>query len=293
MKKNTLPVASSDNEKGKLFVVATPIGNLHDMSNRACEILSSVDIIACEDTRHTKKLCSAFGIKTPLTSYYREKEQQKSTQLINKLNSGASIALVSDAGTPGISDPGAILVQKARSEGISIYAIAGPSALTAALSISGKTDSSFYFGGFLPAKRKERKKVLQALRSLSCLLIFYESPHRAKASLKDMADMLGDRGAMLFRELTKIHEECREGKLTELHDAIQDRIKGELVVIIDGVNLPAAQKPDNLDDLIIWYKNEQKETLKETVRRISTDLDLPRSAVYKQALKVWKNNSPE
>ncbi len=280
-------------KKGTLFVVATPIGNLADISKRALEILNSVDVIACEDTRHTRKLCSAFDIRTPLTSYYREKEQQKSKQLVSMLCSGKSIALVSDAGTPAISDPGAILVQKARKEEIEIFAIAGPCALTTALSISGLEESNFFFGGFLPAKSSERKKRLNDFRSLPCPLVFYESPHRIKQTLQDMINVLGDRKAKIFRELTKIHEECMDGLISELLASLQKKIKGELVIIVNGSIESTIPKPDNIEELISWYKNEHNETLKDTVRLISTDLDIPRSSVYKLALQVWKNDPDE
>ncbi|MBM9510758.1 16S rRNA (cytidine(1402)-2'-O)-methyltransferase [Desulfogranum marinum] len=276
---------------GQLYVVATPIGNLGEMSKRACEILHSVDVIACEDTRHTKKLCSAFGIATPLTSYYREKEQQKSDQLVNQLLNGKNIALVSDAGTPGLSDPGAILVKKARNAGIPVSAVAGPSALAAALSISGITETGFFFAGFLPAKSSERRQILKSLRPLPYPLVFYASPHKIQTILRDLLTVLGNRDAQLIRELTKIHEECREGTLNQLVESVAKGVKGELVLIVQGAAAPHQEKPDNLHELVTWYRDEQNATLKDTVRHISGDLDLPRSAVYKEVLALWNDSS--
>lgn len=277
---------------GQLHVVATPIGNLGEMSKRACDVLQSVDVIACEDTRHTRKLCSTFGIATPLTSYYREKEQQKSDQLINQLLDGKNLALVSDAGTPGLSDPGAILVKKARSAGISVSAVGGPSALAAALSISGITETGFFFAGFLPAKSSERLQLIKNLRPLPWPLVFYASPHKIQATLKDLLKVLGNRDAQLMRELTKIHEECREGTLTNLLESVTKGVKGELVLIVQGAAAPLQEKPGNLKELVTWYRDELNASLKDTVRNISGDLDIGRSAVYKEVLALW-NDTPD
>jgi 16S rRNA (cytidine1402-2'-O)-methyltransferase len=275
---------------GQLYVVATPIGNLGEMSKRACDVLQSVDVIACEDTRHTKKLCTTFGITTPLTSYYREKEQQKSDKLVNQLLNGKNLALVSDAGTPGLSDPGAILVKKARSAGITVSAVAGPSALAAALSISGITETGFFFAGFLPAKSSERLQLIKSLRPLPWPLVFYASPHKIQTTLSDLLKVLGNRDAQLIRELTKIHEECREGTLTQLFESVTKGVKGELVLIVEGAAPPLQEKPDNLKELVTWYRDEQNASLRDTVRHISGDLDLPRSAVYKEVLALWNDS---
>ncbi len=281
------------NNTGELYVVATPIGNLEDMSPRVIKTLADVDLIACEDTRHTKTLCNAFNISTPLCSYYREKEQEKSEILVNLLKSGKKIALVSDAGTPAICDPGAILVNKARSAGIKIIAIAGPSALTASLSIAGLADSKFFFGGFLPANTTERKKFLRSISALPFALIFYETPHRIHASLADMADILGDRQAKLFRELSKIHEECIDGSLVSLHEQIHDGVKGELVLIVDGASPPQKEKPEHIEGLLLWYRDELRTSLKDAVHSIATDLNLPRSHVYKLALALWNTSDDD
>jgi len=277
----------SSPDQGLLYIVATPIGNLGDLSRRAIETLTKVDLIACEDTRHTKNLCRYLNITTPLTSYFREKEQEKAEQLLQMLLAGKQIALVSDAGTPAISDPGAILVKKTREAGIPIIAVAGPSAISAALSIAGLTQTSFFFGGFPPANKSERQKFLRSISALPFTLVFYESPHRISATLTDMEICLGNRPAQLFRELTKIHEECLEGLLSCLNDQVKNGVKGELVLIIQGATAQPTDKPDNLDDLLLWYRDEAHTTLKDAVRHIASDLDLPRSHVYKKALSIW------
>lgn len=273
---------------GTLYIVATPIGNLDDISSRATSILSTVTLIACEDTRHSKKLLNHLDIQTPLTSYYREKERYKTEILVQKLLNGEDIALISDAGTPALSDPGSILVKQARREGIKIVPIPGPSALATALSAAGLEENGFFFGGFPPAKKGERRTYFQKLAPLPYPLVFYESPHRIAHSLSDALAVFGDRHALLFRELTKIHEECIEGLLTFLLERVQKGIKGELVVIIHGMEVTAEEKPDNLKELLTWYHNQPDMSLKDAVRHISNDLNLPRNEVYQEALSVWK-----
>lgn len=283
--------SDSTTSLGQLFVVATPIGNLRDISARALETLQKVDLIACEDTRHTKNLCRHFDISTPLVSYYRENEQSKSEHLILQLQQGKNIALVSDAGTPAISDPGAVLVRKARQAGIKVIAIAGPSALAAAISIAGLEQSSFFFGGFPPPKKNDRQRWLRQLSSLPSPLIFYEAPHRIAATLQDMLLCLGDRQALLFRELTKLHEDCLHDTLSGLLAQTQSRVKGELVLVVHGADV-LSPKPDRLDlqELLLWHRDHQS-TLKDAVSSIARDLDLPRSQVYKQALSLWQDQS--
>ena len=283
------PENTNNHQKGRLYVVATPIGNLGDLSQRAIETLTVVDLIACEDTRHTKNLCRHLHISTPLTSYYREKEQEKAEQLLQMLHEGRQIALVSDAGTPAISDPGAVLVKKARAAGIEVIAVAGPSAIAAALSIAGLTQTNFFFGGFLPANTNERQKFLRSISTLPFTLVFYESPHRISATLTDMEIVLGDRPAQLFRELTKIHEECLQGSLATLNDHVKNGVKGELVLIVHGADRIPFDKPDNIDDLLLWYRDELHSSLKDAVRSIAADLELSRSQVYKSALAIWQD----
>ena len=276
-------------EKGVLYIVATPIGNLADISQRMRDVLSSVSLLACEDTRHTGRLLAYLGIKGDLTSYHRNNEQRKTAYLLNKLSDGTDIALVSDAGTPGISDPGAVLVRGARERGISVVPIPGPSALAAALSVSGLQETGFYFGGFPSSGKGERRKQFNALKAFTCPLIFYEAPHRIQATLQDCLGIFGDRQAQLFRELTKLHEEHLAGPLSELIERTKGRVRGELVLIICGQEESREERPEELNELIIWYRDKGKTSLKDAVRLISKDLDIPRSQVYRQALSVWDN----
>jgi 16S rRNA (cytidine1402-2'-O)-methyltransferase len=221
-----------------LYVVATPIGNLEDMSSRAREVLAAADVVAAEDTRHSGTLLSHFGIKTPLISLHDHNEAERTAQLIPRLQAGDSIALISDAGTPLISDPGFDLVRAARAAGITVTPIPGASALVAALSVSGLPTDRFVFEGFLPAKSAARRERLQALAAETRTLVFYESVHRLRESLEDMAAAFGPgRRAVLARELTKLHEGVREGSLEDLFRwAAEDPAagKGEVVLMAAG-----------------------------------------------------------
>ncbi len=220
---------------GTLYIVATPIGNLEDITLRALRILKEVDLIAAEDTRHTKKLLSHFGIERPLTSYHEHNEKAKSAQLIHRLKDGVRVALVSDAGTPLVSDPGFRLVREAIHAGIPIIPIPGPSALTAVLSVSGLPTDSFAFGGFLPAKKAARKERLTKLRAEERTLIFYEVPHRVRESLQDLLEILGDRDIVLGREITKVHEELLRGRVSELISKTRPREwRGEITLVVGG-----------------------------------------------------------
>ena len=282
--------AASIATPGTLFVVATPIGNLEDITLRALRILREVDLIAAEDTRHTRKLLSHFDIHTPLISYYKEKEASRAQEIVARLLSGAQGALVSDAGTPGISDPGGILVQSAQAHGITVVPVPGVSALATLLSVAGLTEPSHLFLGFLPAKGTERRKLLRGVKNDVHPLVFYESPRRIIASLGDCLAELGDRRAVIGRELTKVHEEIGSGELAQLLAGYKakEAIKGEFVVLIEGVRASASQRPDNLEDLLRWYRGQDGVSLKDAVANIAKDLDLSRSEVYQKALAVWK-----
>ncbi len=278
---------TTGHNRGTLYIVATPIGNLSDISRRMEQVLSGVDLIACEDTRHTRKLLSHLEISVPLTSYYREKEQQKAEVLLKKLLNGRNIALVSDAGTPGLSDPGAVLVRAARSADIPIIPVPGPSALAVAMSVAGLHDTSFFFGGFPSAKKGERCKLFTSLKALTCPLIFYESPHRIRRTLQDCLTIFGDRRAQLFRELTKLHEQHLTGSFSELIELTSKKVRGELVLIVDGRPDQDDDRPTNLDDLILWYRDMGNSSLKDAARSIANDLDISRSQVYQRALSLW------
>ena len=219
---------------GTLYVVSTPIGNLEDMTFRAVRILGEVSLIAFEDTRHSRILLQHYGIDRPLISYHDHNEQERTEDLIAKLQGGGSLALLSDAGTPLISDPGYRLVNRAIEEGIAVIPIPGPSAILAALAGSGMPTDSFYFGGFLAAKTSQRRKQLEAAKEIETTLVFYEAPHRILETLADIAEVLGTRSVVLTRELTKLHEEFLRGTAAEVLEILRARpsVKGEMTLLI-------------------------------------------------------------
>ena len=224
---------------GKLYVVATPIGNLRDMSPRAVEVLSSVSLIAAEDTRHSKKLLAHFGVGTRLMALHDHNEKKLADSIVQQLEQGADVALISDAGTPLISDPGYALVRAAHDAGVTVVPVPGPAAFTAALSVAGLPTDRFYFEGFLPAKQLARRQRLAALQTMPATLVFYESSHRIVESLSDMAESLGSqRTAVVARELTKVFETVLSGTLAELHARVSgeaNQQKGEFVVLVQGM----------------------------------------------------------
>lgn len=220
---------------GTLYIVATPIGNLEDITLRALRILKEVDLIAAEDTRHTKKLLTHYGIQKHLTSYHEYNEKTKSSQLIHRLKEGCRVALVSDAGTPLLSDPGFRLVQEAIRAEVQVIPVPGPSAVTAVLSASGLPTDHFAFDGFLPARKAARRKYLTGLREEERTLVFYEAPHRVQESLRDILEILGDREIVLGREVTKLHEEFLRGSVSQLISATEPREwRGEITVVVGG-----------------------------------------------------------
>lgn len=227
---------------GTLYLVATPIGNLQDMTFRAVEVLKSVDVIACEDTRHTRKLLNAFEISTRLVSYHEHNEGERANELGRMLSEGKSVAVVSDAGTPGINDPGFRVVQKAIEIGADVVPIPGAVAFVNAVIASGLPTDSIYFGGFLPSKTGERKKRLREVAEIPATLVFYETPHRIVAAIRDAIGELGDRRSAAARELTKMHEEIVRGNLSELAERFTaEPPRGEFVLVIDraGDETPA------------------------------------------------------
>lgn len=234
---------------GTLYVVATPIGNLADLSPRARDVLASVQVIAAEDTRHTRQLLQAFGIETPLTSLHEHNEAGKSAGLVERLAQGESLALVSDAGTPLISDPGFDFIAAARARGIAVVAVPGPCAAIAAISVAGLPTDRFTFEGFLPAKAAARRSQLQELAGETRTLIFYEAPHRLVETLEDMASVLGaERAATVSRELTKRFETTYHGTLAELAQTAQrdeNMSRGESVIVVSG----ASAAPRNAETL--------------------------------------------
>ncbi|MBA3569205.1 MAG: 16S rRNA (cytidine(1402)-2'-O)-methyltransferase [Pyrinomonadaceae bacterium] len=232
---------------GKLYVVATPIGNLEDLTYRAARVLSEVDLIACEDTRHSQKLLNHYGIKTKTLSYHEHNERDRAGELLTSIRSGLSVALVSDAGTPGISDPGFRVVRMALEAGLRVVPIPGPTALVSALVASGLPSDEFFFAGFLPARSGARRARLADLAAIPSTLVFYEAPHRIVSSLEDARGILGEREAVVARELTKMHEEVLRGRLSELADKLSQAAqepRGEMVVVIDR-NVIASSDEDS------------------------------------------------
>lgn len=265
---------------GTLYLVATPIGNLEDITQRALRVLSEVDLIACEDTRHTRKLLSHYGINTPTTSYHEHNETAKATALMEKLLSGINIAVVSDAGTPGISDPGFRVVNLAIDKGIGVVPVPGPVALISALTVSGFPTDEFFFGGFLPARSGQRRARYGELAALRTTLIFYEAPHRIAESLKDAFEVLGEREAVVARELTKLHETITRGRLSALAQQFSDAAaRGEIVLLIDNTPELQNQPPlstDVLVDLVAQLEQEgmdRRTALKQAAKRLRLSRD--------------------
>jgi 16S rRNA (cytidine1402-2'-O)-methyltransferase len=242
---------------GTLYIVATPIGNLEDITLRAMRVLKEVDLIAAEDTRHTQILLNHFAIRTPLTSYHEHNERSKARQLIERLQQGQNVALVSDAGTPAISDPGFRIVVEAVAAGIGIVPIPGASAFTAVLSAGGLPTDRFIFEGFLPAKPKERRARLQALSAENRTLVFYEGPHRLKETLNDMRAILGEREVVVAREVSKAYEEFLRGQLGSIMQQIGERtIKGEVTLLVRGAEASPVVSQEQLKKEIEQLKAE-------------------------------------
>lgn len=268
-----------------LYIVSTPIGNLEDITLRALRILKEVDVIAAEDTRHSRKLLTHYGISKPLISYWSEKEKIRAEDVLERLKAGQDVALISDAGTPGISDPGGVLIRKAIDEGINVVPIPGPSALIAAISISGLPTERFIFIGFLPAKEAQRKKVLQELAFEDKTITFYEAPHRVLETLTDMEYVLGNRRVVVIRELTKLHEEILRGNISDILDEMEERtIAGEYVIVVEGRLLE--EKLSDVDALLeISALMKKGLGRKEAVKRVAESYGLSKKELYDKSLK--------
>ena len=268
--------------KGKLYIVATPIGNLEDITIRALKILKEVDLIAAEDTRQTLKLLNHFEISKPLISYHRHNEDVKSNILIEKLQEGQNIALVSDAGTPGICDPGEEVIRKAIEEGITVIPIPGACAMINALIVSGLPTKEFNFLGFLPLNKKLRKEKLNEIEKSEKTIIIYEAPHKMKSTLLDLKNILKNRKIVLARELTKIHEEFIRKNIDELLQEI-DNLKGEMILIIEG-NKIENKEENELNNLSLeeHYKYYEKQGLdkKEIIKKIAKDRNVNKNEIY-------------
>lgn len=261
---------------GILYLVATPIGNLSDISARAIATLKNVDVIACEDTRHTQKLLNHLGIRVKTVSYHEHNEAERTKELIKFLSDGRSVAVVSDAGTPGINDPGSSIVQAAIESGIDVVPIPGPTAFVSAVIGSGLPTDTVLFAGFLPSKKSERRRRLEELRSVPATIAFFETPHRISASLVDCIDILGDRKAALARELTKLHEEFLRGTFSQLTSAISSaKPRGEFVLVIDR------ERESDLARI-----DKEKSSLPERVAELESE-GLDRRAALKKAAKEF------
>lgn len=266
-------------------MVATPIGNLDDLSPRALETLRAVDAIACEDTRHTRKLLSHFGFRTPLVSYHEHNEQDRAEELGRMLAEGRSVAVVSDAGTPGISDPSFRIVERAVEIGARVIPIPGPAAFVAAAIVSGLPTDSLFFGGFLPSKSGDRRRRLEETKAVPATLVFYESPHRIARSLADCLQVLGPRRAALAREITKLHEEIVRGTLAELIVRVgESPPKGELVLVIDR-GVPGEDRGDT-ESGSIEERYRALELLghdrKAALKLLARETGMKRSEVYRR-----------
>ena len=271
---------------GILYVIATPIGNLEDITLRALAILKQVDLIAAEDTRHTRILLAHYQIQTPLTSYHEHNEQSRAPLLIERLQRGENLALVTDAGTPAISDPGYRLIAGAIGAGIRIVPVPGPSALLAALSASGMPTNRFVFEGFLPSKRSDRQKKLESLRDEPRTLVFYEAPHRLHESLADMRRIFGEREIAVGRELTKLHEEFVRGSLDDVNFELSRReLKGEITIVVRGASgrKEAPSEEQLCSDIDRLAK--QGAGIKQIAETLAARYGLPKRQIYRLALQ--------
>jgi 16S rRNA (cytidine1402-2'-O)-methyltransferase len=272
---------------GTLYLVATPIGNLEDITQRALKVLASVNLIACEDTRRTRVLLDHYQIKARLTSYHEHNERERAAELVLLLEAGSDVAIVSDAGTPGINDPGFRLVQEAAARGLRVVPVPGPTAFVAALVASGLPTDQFFFGGFLPARSSQRRARLASVSAISSTLIFYEAPHRIHEALVDAREILGEREGAVVRELTKIHEEILRGRLSELaeHFAARDSARGEMVLLIarqatsDG--LPQMNSADDVAARVASLEAEGL-SARDALKRAARELGLNRSEAYRR-----------
>ncbi len=282
--------------QGMLYLCATPIGNLSDISERVLETLRSVDIIAAEDTRNSLKLLNHFGIKVPLTSYHEYNKYDKANELIDKMADGKSVALITDAGTPAISDPGEVLADMCHNAGIRVTSLPGPCALVTALSMSGMPSRRFVFEGFLPSDKKERKRILEELKDETRTIILYEAPHHLKTTLAQLYETLGDRRIAICRELTKKFEQTIRMRMAEAAVYYEDKEpKGEYVLIIEGrsQSLVDEEKADawrqkDINEHMALYESEGLDR-KEAMKKVAADRGMSKRDVYRQLLEKEEN----
>ena len=276
----------SDEVPGTLFVVATPIGNLEDITFRALKILKNCDLIAAENRSHTKGLCGHYDIKTRITAFNQHNQKVKAPDLIRILKSGKDVALVTDAGTPGISDPGGTLIKMTASEGIRSTPVPGPSAVAAALSVSGFPSEKFVFLGFLPVRAGKRRKELKGLSNEQRTMVLFEAPHRIVGTLKDIHDILGDREMVVLREISKVFEEIKRGSASLIYEDFRSRgVKGELTLVMAG-DKSTRQGPILSEEVFerISELLEKGMTIRDIAGKVSGEYGLPYRKVYKESL---------
>lgn len=273
---------------GILYICPTPIGNLEDITLRTIKVLNEVDIIAAEDTRHTLKLLNHYNIKKPLISYHEHNKMAAGEKILEEIKKGKNIALVTDAGMPGISDPGEDIIKRCIEENIKIVALPGPTAFVLALVISGLSTGSFVFEGFLPSKGKERKDRLHRLKDETRTIVLYEAPHRIISLLKDMLETLGNRKIAICRELTKIHEEIFRGTILEAVEKFEVQSpKGEFVLVIEGTENTEEKSFDHISikEHIKMYMDEGL-SKKESIKKVAKERDIPKNQVYREGIDL-------
>lgn len=288
-----MDIRKEENMAGKLYLCATPIGNLEDITYRVLKTLKEVDLIGAEDTRHSIHLMNHFEIKTPMTSYHEYNKVEKAKVLVEQMKEGKNIAIITDAGTPGISDPGEEIVRQCYEAGIEVTSIPGPAACITALTMSGLNTRRFVFEAFLPAEKKERQRILEELRNETRTIVLYEAPHHLIKTLKELQKVLGDREMTLCKELTKIYEKAQKstiGKLIEKYE--QTEIKGEYVLVIQGRSFEEIQKEEQKSYLKITIEEHMQKYLlqgidkKEAMKQVAKDRGISKREVYAQINKL-------
>ena len=277
---------------GKLFVVSTPIGNLEDITLRAVTVLKDCDVIACEDTRNTRKLLARYGIEAPLTSYHEHNEIEKTPKLLEKLKDGRNVALVSDAGTPSVSDPGLRLVNLSIENNIEVVPVPGPSAVLSALVVSGLSTDSFLFLGFFPKIIGKKKELLKDVKRYPYTLVFYESPRRLSRTLSLMLEILGDRNICVAREMTKLYEEVLRGSLSEVISVLSERetLKGEVTVVVEGNRGGHDEASADTVQRTLRLLREKGFSLSEAVSLVSRAFGVSKNGIYRVALEIWNGD---
>lgn len=270
-------------------MVATPIGNLEDITVRALRVLKEVDLIAAEDTRHSRILLSTYGIRTPLISLHEHNERERSALIVSKIENGMSVAYVSDAGTPCVSDPGYHLVAAVLENGIHVVPVPGPSAVIAALSVCGFPADQFLFYGFLPPKSNRRRRFLESIKDEEQTLIFYESPARIADAMQEIHEVLGDREVVVARELTKMFEEIRQGRVSVIASGMsRSKARGEFTIIVRGASRePVSIADDEIQERLLRLRKEQSMSVRDAVADVVRQTGLPRKRVYNMALKIF------